>query len=186
MNKEVSRIFFFIFLSNIWLIWYSYYNYSSFLKWCVYSRLFFFFYYYILYWSVVDLQCFRYTGKWFTYENIYSSEYFTMWQDIKSNSLYSSVCLCWLSILYVQFSLQRVRHNWATFTFTFRFSSVVQLCLTLCDPMDWSTTGFLVHHQLPELAQAHVYWVSNAIQPSHPLSPPYPPALNLSQHQSIF
>ena len=84
----------------------------------------------------------------------------------------------------VQFSLQRVRHNWATFTFTFQFSSVVQLCLILCHPMDCSKTGFPVHHQLPELAQTHVHRVSNAIQPSHPLSP-CSPALNLSQHQSL-
>ena len=54
-----------------------------------------------------------------------------------------------------------------------QFSSVVQLGLTLCDPMDCSTSGFPVHHQLPELAQTHVPWVSNAIQPSYPLSSPF-------------
>ena len=64
-------------------------------------------------------------------------------------------------------------------------SSVVQSCLTLCDPMNCSTPGFPVHHQLPELAQTHVHWVGDAIQPSHPLSSPSPPALNLSQHQSF-
>ena len=52
-----------------------------------------------------------------------------------------------------------------------QFSSVVQLCLTLCDPMDCSTPGFPVHHQLPEITQTHVHWVGDAIQPSHPLSP---------------
>ena len=55
-------------------------------------------------------------------------------------------------------------------------SSIAQSCLTLCDPMDCSTSGFPVHHQLPELAQTHVYRVSDAIQPSHPLSSPSPPA----------
>ena len=55
-----------------------------------------------------------------------------------------------------------------------------------CDPMDCSTPGFPVHHQLPELAQTHVHWVGDAIQPSHPLSSPSPPALNPSQHQGLF
>ena len=66
-----------------------------------------------------------------------------------------------------------------------QFSSVTQLCLTLCNPMDRSTPGLPVHHQRPELAQTHVHRVSDAIQPSHPLSSPYPPALNLSQHQGL-
>jgi len=66
------------------------------------------------------------------------------------------------------------------------FSSVIQQCSTLCDPKDCSTPGFPVHHQLPELAQTHVHQVSDAIQPSHPLSSPSPPALNLSQHQGLF
>ena len=59
-----------------------------------------------------------------------------------------------------------------------QFSSVAQLCLTLCDPMDCSTPGFPVHHQLRELAQTHVHQVSDAIQPSHPLSSPLPPAFS--------
>ena len=61
--------------------------------------------------------------------------------------------------------------------------SVAQLCLTLCDPMDCSTPGFPVHHQPPEPTQTHVHRVGDAIQPSHPLSSPSPPAFNLSQHQ---
>ena len=64
--------------------------------------------------------------------------------------------------------------------------SVTKLCLTLCNPMDCRRPGFPVHHQLLELAQTHVHWVSDAIQPSHSLSPPSPPAFNLSQHQSLF
>ena len=63
-----------------------------------------------------------------------------------------------------------------------QFSSVAQLCLTLCDPMDNSTPGFPVHHQLLELAQTHFHRVSDAIQPSHPLSSPFSPAFHLSQH----
>ena len=67
-----------------------------------------------------------------------------------------------------------------------QFSSVPQLCPTLCDPVDCSTPGFPVHHQLPELAQTHVHQVSDAIKPSHPLSSPSPTAFNLSQYQSLF
>ena len=70
--------------------------------------------------------------------------------------------------------------------FAFQFSSVAQLCLTLCDPMNCSTPGLPVHHQLPEFTQTHVHQVDDAIQPSHPLSSPPPPASNPSQHQSLF
>ena len=65
-------------------------------------------------------------------------------------------------------------------------SSVAQLCLTHRDPIHWSTPDFLVHHQLPEPTQTHVRHISDAIQPSHPLSSPSPPAPNPSQHQSLF
>ena len=68
----------------------------------------------------------------------------------------------------------------------YQFSSVAQLCLTLCNPMDCSTPGFLVHHQLLELAQTHVCWGGDAIQPSHPLLSPSSPAFSLSQHQGLF
>ena len=66
------------------------------------------------------------------------------------------------------------------------FSSVTQSCPTLCDPMNHSTPGLPVHHQLPEFTQTHVHQVSDAIQPSHPLPSPSPPAPNPSQHQSLF
>ena len=69
------------------------------------------------------------------------------------------------------------------FYFPHTIRSVTQSCPTLCDPMDCSTPG---HHQLPEFTQTHVHWVSDAIQPSHPLSSPSPPAPNPSQHQSFF
>ena len=67
-----------------------------------------------------------------------------------------------------------------------QFSSVAQSCPTLCDPMNCSTPGLPVHHQLPEFTQIHVHRVHDAIQPSHPRSSPSPPALNPSQHQSLF
>ena len=67
-----------------------------------------------------------------------------------------------------------------------QFSSVTQSCPTLCGPMNRRTPGLTVHHQLPEFTQIHVHRVSDAIQPSHPLSSPSPPAPNPSQHQSLF
>ena len=65
-------------------------------------------------------------------------------------------------------------------------SSFTQSCLTLCNPIDCSTPGFPVHHQHLEFTQTHVHRVSDAIQPSHPLSSLSPPAINLSQHQGLF
>ena len=67
-----------------------------------------------------------------------------------------------------------------------QFSSVTHSCPTLCDPMNRSRPGLPVHHQLLEFTQTHIHRVSDAIQPSHPLSSPSPPALNPSQHQSLF
>ena len=67
-----------------------------------------------------------------------------------------------------------------------QFSSVAQSCLTLCNPMNHSTPGLPIHHQLPESTQTHVHGVGDAIQPSHPLSSPSPPTFNLSQHQGLF
>ena len=67
-----------------------------------------------------------------------------------------------------------------------QFSSVTQSCLTLCDPMDCSTPGFPVHYQLPEFTQTHVHWVSNAIQPSHSLLSPSPPAFNFFPASGSF
>ena len=70
--------------------------------------------------------------------------------------------------------------------YSVQFSSVTQSCLTLCEPMNHSTPGLPVHHHLPEFTQTHVHRVSDAIQPSHPLSSPSSPAPNPSQHQSLF
>ena len=71
--------------------------------------------------------------------------------------------------------------SWYPFMSSVQFSSVAQLCPTLCDPMNCSTPGLPVHHQLREFTQIHVYRVGDAIQPSHHLSSPSPPAFNLSQ-----
>ena len=76
-------------------------------------------------------------------------------------------------------------HNLETFSLV-QFSSVAQSCPTLCYPMNHSTPGLPVHHQLPEFTQTHIHRVGDAIQPSHPLSSPSPPAPNPSQHQSLF
>ena len=96
----------------------------------------------------------------------------------------------WTCISYIG---RQILYHWATWEAQdsllgtwFRFSSVTQLCLILCDPMNHSTPGLPVHHQLLESTQTHVHWVSDAIQPSHPLSSPSPPALNLSPHQGLF
>jgi len=66
-----------------------------------------------------------------------------------------------------------------------QFSSVTQSCPTLCDPMNCSTPGLPVHQQLPEFTQTHIHPVGDAIQPSHPLSSPFPPSLSSFQHQSL-
>ena len=85
----------------------------------------------------------------------------------KMNSMYTI-----LTTLHILYSVQ--------------FSSVAQSCPTPWDPIDCSTPGLPVYFQLPEFIQTHVQWVSDAIQPSHPLSPPSPPAFNISQHQGLF
>ena len=84
----------------------------------------------------------------------------------------------WLHLLAVQGTLESLLQH--------QLSSVTQSCLTLGDSMNCSTPGLPVHHQLPEFTQIHVHQVSGAIQPSHPLSSPSPPAFYLSQHQGLF
>ena len=70
--------------------------------------------------------------------------------------------------------------------YSVQFSSVAQLCPTLCNPMSCSTPGLPVYHHLPEFTQTHVHWARDAIQPSHPLSSPSPPAPSPFQHQGLF
>ena len=147
--------------------------------------------YFFILLSIVDLQyCvnFCYTAKWFSY--IYML--FFIFHSILN--IYSSLCYtvgpCCLSSLYI---LDWICWSQAPNPVTdfyellssVQFSSVVQSCLTLYDPMSCSMPGLPVHHQLPEFTQTHVHQVSDAIQPSHPLSSPSPPAPNPSQHQSF-
>ena len=105
--------------------------------------------------------------------------------------IFHQFCSC--SLLYFRWFLFHVFFCWPIVNIVFwftkpsvRYSSVAQLCLTLCNLMNRSTPGLPVHHQLPEFTQTHIQWVSDAIQPSHPLSSPSPPAPNPSQHQSLF
>ena len=83
--------------------------------------------------------------------------------------------------IFIQQTIQGVCHGIIN-----QIRSVAQSCPTLCDPMNRSMPGLPVHHQLPELTQTHIHQVSDAIQPSHPLSSPSPPVPNPSQHQSLF
>ena len=91
----------------------------------------------------------------------------------------------WTPYCQIQTYIEKVEKTTKPFS-SVQFSWVAQLCLTLCDPRKCSTPGLPVHHQLPEFTQTHVHRVGDAIQPSHPLSSPSPPAPNPSQHQSLF
>ena len=86
------------------------------------------------------------------------------------------------------FTARQMTHHLYCLNFHFSFCccSVTQLCLTLCNPMDCSAPGFPVLHHCSDLAQTHVHWVGDAIQPSCLLSFPFPPAINLVQHQDLF
>ena len=88
-----------------------------------------------------------------------------------------------LTAQYNTFKTQFCAHFWPR---SVQFSSIAHSCMTLCDPVDCSMPGSPVHHQLLEPTQSHVHRVGDAIQPSHPLSSPSPPAFNLSQHQGLF
>ena len=90
---------------------------------------------------------------------------------------FSASCHCWFPYLSPEKKVKVV---------SVQFSSVAQLCPALCDPVNHSTPGLPVHHQLREFTQTHVHQVGDAIQPSHPLLSPSPPAPNLSHHQGLF
>ena len=94
-----------------------------------------------------------------------------------------SHCVNWLLLGHALLSAVH-RDTWPCASV--QFSSVAQSCPTLCDPMNHSTPGLPVQHQLPEFTQTHIHWVGDAIQPSHPLSSPSPPAFNPSHHQGLF
>ena len=116
-----------------------------------------------------------------SYEDVFLMH---LWREKYSPTIYSSAILLSLFIAFsVLLSLSEVSVLLIIlFSSPFQFSSVTQLCPTLCDTMNCSTPGLPVHHQLLEFTQTHVHQVGDAIQPSHPLSSPSPPALNLSQH----
>ena len=92
-------------------------------------------------------------------------------------------CRKWLVVIFIQDFFFNSFENKLP---SVQFSSVAQSCPTLCDPMNCSSPGLPVHHQLPEFTQTHIHRVRDAIQPSHPLSSPSSPAPNPSQHQSLF
>ena len=96
----------------------------------------------------------------------------TQYMDLSTNPETLIISYCW-----VLWRLYHIRSDQR---------SVAQSCPTLCDPMNPSTPSLPVHHQLPEFTQTHAHRVSDAIQPCHPLSPPSPPALNLSQPRGLF
>ena len=93
---------------------------------------------------------------------------------------------CWTRLLRIPWTARRSNQSILKEISSIQFSSVTQSCPTLCDPMNRSMPGLPLHHQLPEFTQTHVHRVSDAIQPSHPLSSSSPPAPNPSQSQSLF
>ena len=119
----------------------------------------------------MSIFCFLYLSS---FTNFYDSKCVSP----STSSTNKSISLIFFNLCMVLISFQIVLSD--------QIKSVTQSCLTLCDPMNHSTPGLPVHHQLPEFTQTHVHRVSDATQPSHPLSSPSPPAPNPSQHQSLF
>ena len=104
---------------------------------------------------------------------------------VTKNTMQASVDLAWTTAVFVTNLSAPSLLLWVEFS-SVQFSSVAQSCPTLCNPMNHSTPGLPVHHQLPQFTQTHIHRVGDAIQPSHPLSSPSPPAPNPSQHQGLF
>ena len=113
---------------------------------------------------------------------LWGNENIERWSDKRGQEDAPSLSVVWLRFTWLHYnSINLILPKFLLI----QFSSVAQSCPTLCDPMNHSTPGLPVHHQLPEFTQTHVHWVGNAIQPSHPLPSPSPPAPNPSQHQSL-
>ena len=113
----------------------------------------------------------------------------TGWVSLQSKGLsrvFSNTTVCIEPCIFLEGLLSQIIMYFHLCNRLLQFSSVAQTCPTLCNTMDCSTPGLPVHHQLLELTQTHVYWVGDAIQPSHHLSSTFPPAFNLSLHQGIF
>ena len=103
------------------------------------------------------------------------------------NKIHGELLLKYIFIFNKHTAMKKKKKSFAKYPISsIQFSSVTLSCSTLCDPMNRSTPGLPVHHQLPESTQTHVHQVGDAIQPSHPLWSPSAPALNLSQHQGLF
>ena len=115
----------------------------------------------------------------------YCFDYYSFVISLKSEHVISLTLIFFLKIPLSICSLLCFHTNFKI-TFSVQFSSLAQSCPTLCNPMNHSMPGLPVHHQLPEFTQTHVHRISDAIQPSHPLSSPSPPAPNPSQHQTLF
>ena len=133
-------------------------------------------------WVWVDSGSWWWTGRpgvlrFMGSQRVEQTEWLNCKRDVLLVGLCESLATCW-SFLELQWRLQ-------LHTLHVCFA-VTKLCPTLCDPMNCGTPGFPVPHHLPELVQSHVHQVGDAIQPSHPLSSPSPPAFNLSQHQGLF
>ena len=138
------------------------------------------------YWSVVFFSCSVFLGFIWYWSNKFGSVLSSFsWKAVRWIGINSSLSILniylW-SHLFLGLSL--LEGFWLLISV--QFSSVAQSYPTLHNPMNRSTPGLPVHHQLLEFTQTHVRWVSDAIQPSHPLSSPSPPAPNPSQHQSLF
>ena len=140
------------------------------------------------------LLCFRYhIKKIFAKTNVrelFPSRSFMVCGLILINAFQSNFILLHVVFQFSQHHLLKVLFflHWVLLTplSNIQFSSVAQSCPTVCNPMNRSTPGLPVHHQLPEFTQTHVHWLGDAIQPSHPLSSASPPAPNPSQHQGLF
>ena len=116
--------------------------------------------------------------------DIINSWYVSIWgQQVKWLSSNSQRSLQ-SSVYWLRYKYRTYVHNYQKYHCC--CCSLSKSCPTLCNPRDCSTSGFPILHYLPKFAQTHVHWVNNSIQPSHPLSPPSPPALSLSQHQGLF
>ena len=122
--------------------------------------------------------------------NLSTSSLSNIWSQIilccRNNCVLYRLLASSLASIYLMPIAPSFLHYYTWRCLSVQFSSVTQSCLTLCDPMNRSMPGLPAHHQLPESTQTRVHWVGDAIQPSHPLLSPSPPALNLSQHQGLF
>ena len=123
-----------------------------------------------------------------------TTDWFQIWKGVQQDYVLSP-CLFSFFAEYIkqnagldeaQAEIKTAGRNINKLRYAYQFSSVAQSCPTLCDPMNFSMPGLPVHHQLPEFTQTHIRRVSDAIQPSHPLSSSSPPVPHPSQHQRLF